>query len=177
MKNIGLDELKRIQIAILDKVHAFCLENNIIYFLSCGSLLGAIRHGGYIPWDDDIDLFMPRESYERFISSYNEADNGTRVRTLFTDKRYYYSFAKVEDVNTILVEKLPEKMDIGVNIDIFPIDGVPNNKMLRKCCFLKNKIVRLLPVVKSVDFSINRSFIKHLLLKSLLFLYGKKTLR
>lgn len=75
MREILLDELKDRQIAILDVVDAFCRENNINYWLDSGTLLGAIRHGGYIPWDDDIDIGMLRPDYDRFwrclISSTN----------------------------------------------------------------------------------------------------------
>ena len=66
-REISLDELKRIQVEILDQVHSFCKNNEITYYLSSGSLIGAIRHKGYIPWDDDIDIYMPRLDYERFF--------------------------------------------------------------------------------------------------------------
>ena len=67
MREILLDELKEIQIAILDVVDAFCKENNINYWLDGGTLLGAVRHGGYIPWDDDIDIGMLRKDYDLFL--------------------------------------------------------------------------------------------------------------
>ena len=140
MKEISLNELRKIQIDILDKVHNFCIQNNITYFLSSGTLLGAIRHGGYIPWDDDIDLYMPRESYERFINIYKDDSHDTRVITLYNNKEYYYPFAKVEDTNSIVIENVPEKFNIGINIDIFPIDGVPNNLICRKFFFMKNEL-------------------------------------
>ncbi|MEE0804616.1 MAG: LicD family protein, partial [Prevotellamassilia sp.] len=66
----SIQELRQLQIDILNTVHQFCQERGITYFLSSGTLLGAVRHGGYIPWDDDIDLYMPRESYDRFIREF-----------------------------------------------------------------------------------------------------------
>lgn len=75
MKEIAtVAELRSIQLALLDHITAYCDAQGIIYFLSCGSLIGALRHKGYIPWDDDIDLFMPRESYNRLLAAYRDPD-------------------------------------------------------------------------------------------------------
>lgn len=73
MKEIAtVAELRSIQLALLDHITAYCDAQGIVYFLSCGSLIGALRHKGYIPWDDDIDLFMPRESYNRLLAAYRD---------------------------------------------------------------------------------------------------------
>ena len=68
MRQIDLEEKKKIQLEILDSIHSFCLHNDIKYSLGYGSLLGAVRHGGFIPWDDDIDIIMLRDDYTRFES-------------------------------------------------------------------------------------------------------------
>ena len=81
-REIALDELKRIQIEILDEVHAYCEKNHLTYFLSSGTLIGAVRHKGYIPWDDDIDIYMPRNDYEEFLDSFNESEKEYRVFSL-----------------------------------------------------------------------------------------------
>ncbi len=75
MKTITPEEQKTIQLDLLQKTADFCKENNIRYYLCGGTLIGAIRHKGYIPWDDDIDISMPRPDYDRFISLFNKPGN------------------------------------------------------------------------------------------------------
>ncbi|MBQ8445584.1 MAG: LicD family protein, partial [Opitutales bacterium] len=129
MREITHEELKQIQLGILDKVHEFCEKNGITYFLSSGTLIGAVRHKGYIPWDDDLDLYMPRADYDKFIKlfSANSPEN-TKLLSLETDKKYQYPFAKVIDDRTEMVETaVGESFKIGVYIDVFPVDSVPDN--------------------------------------------------
>lgn len=122
MKQLNDEEIKKEGVRILLNVHKYCLENNIRYSLFYGSLLGAIRHEGYIPWDDDIDIAMPREDYERFIKEYDNDDFG--VMTCYNNKYYYLPYAKVYSKNTIKFEHIRthKKYSIGFNIDIFPLD-------------------------------------------------------
>lgn len=75
MREINVEELKKIQLEILDDIHRFCIQERLTYSLAYGTLLGAIRHHGYIPWDDDIDIMMPRRDYERFINLYKSNTN------------------------------------------------------------------------------------------------------
>lgn len=121
MKKIALDEMKRIQVDILKDVHQFCIENNIHYTLIFGTLLGAIRHKGYIPWDDDIDIAMMRPDYEKFVKNYKHKDSWYHVYDFRKDKDYHNPYAKVADTRTILEENVSTK-DIGINIDVFPVD-------------------------------------------------------
>ena len=72
MKYIELEEMKKLQCEVLQVAHDFCQKHKIKYSLACGTLLGAIRHNGYIPWDDDIDIYMPRGDYDRFIQTFPE---------------------------------------------------------------------------------------------------------
>lgn len=134
MKQLDIDEIKKIQLSILDYVHDFCIKNNIRYSLSGGTLIGAVRHKGYIPWDDDIDIMMPRPDYEKFCKTFNSNKNSSyKVLNSYNDEDFFQPFSKVVDVNTLLVESYDRPIkNLGVNIDVFPIDGLPNNSSDRE---------------------------------------------
>lgn len=114
MREILLDELKDRQIAILDVVDAFCRENNINYWLDSGTLLGAIRHGGYIPWDDDIDIGMLRPDYDRFLAMFNKLNKQYQVFSVENDINFPYPFGKVLDTHTVLYE--PNEQGVKLSI-------------------------------------------------------------
>lgn len=134
MQAIGIEELKNIQKEILDEVVVFCEENNIRYFLAYGTLLGAIRHKGYIPWDDDIDIHMPRPDYERFIELYNKKkETNYQVVTHELDRRYEVPFAKIYRKGTLVKEILYKPSVFGVYVDIFPLDGIKSKWQAHVC--------------------------------------------
>ena len=170
MKEIKLDELKKIQLEILDVVHHFCQENGITYFLSSGSLIGAVRHKGYIPWDDDIDLYMPRKDYDRLVSAFN-MDNRQRYRvvSLLTDENCTLAFAKVERTDTRIIEHVDYPMALGINIDVFPVDGVPDDLEERTKYFAKIQWFRNELVLKDVSLDFKRRG----LIKNIILLLGK----
>lgn len=156
MREIKLEELKKIQIEILDEVHHFCEENRITYFLSSGTLLGAVRHKGYIPWDDDIDIYMPRDSYEHFLRSFPKSDDTYGIISLTSDSRCILPYAKVENRKTRLIETVDNPMEVGVNIDVFPVDGVPDNMRNRRKYFAAIQRLRNKMVIKSVSVNFRR---------------------
>ncbi len=134
---INIDELKQLQLGIMQFVHNFCLKNHVRYSMSGGTLLGAVRHKGYIPWDDDIDIMMPRPDYELFCKLFNDKtaqkDSIYKIISSYNDSQFFQPFAKVVDTRTFLKEKYDKSVDnLGVYIDVFPIDGLPNDKNKRE---------------------------------------------
>jgi lipopolysaccharide cholinephosphotransferase len=128
MRVIEIEERKRIQIEILDAVNSFCKENGIRYSLACGTMLGAIRHKGYIPWDDDIDIYMLREDYERFDALFPDVYRDKyEMTSLRRNNDWSICFAKVYDNRTLVVDKKHTQHNIGISIDVFPIDEVPDD--------------------------------------------------
>lgn len=123
---LTLQEHQEIIYDLLYTLDDFCREHNIRYFLGYGTLLGAIRHHGIIPWDDDADVMMERSEYERFLKLMNEkAPQGYKAYNIHKTRGYYYPFIKFGKEGTLLQEpfKYVPKEGIGINIDVFPIDG------------------------------------------------------
>ena len=133
MRKIDLDELKSIQLKILDTVVNYCEKNGIHYWLDNGTLLGAVRHKGYIPWDDDIDIGMLRSDYDKFVNTFNQNHDRYRCCTLNNTEDFVYEFAKVFDTQTELYEPSKEKgVKIAINIDVFVYDNAPSDPLLLK---------------------------------------------
>ena len=111
---------------VIENYDKFCRDNNLRYTIYAGTLLGAVRHGGMIPWDDDIDVLMPRPDYNKFIELSKEVFiPGFKVVNAYNDHYCYTTFSKVVDCNTTLVEMASIKNAvIGAYIDVFPLDGV-----------------------------------------------------
>ena len=123
MNELTLDELKKIEFDISKHFDAFCKEHNIRYFLAYGTLLGAIRYKKFIPWDDDVDVLVSREDYERLLKIYE--DNAQYKLFAFEkDGKFHYPFAKLCDLSTrkVLPEFRSSDAIPGVEIDIFPLD-------------------------------------------------------
>ena len=130
-KNISTEELRKLLLELLDYYVSICEANNLRYFLGGGTILGAVRHKGFIPWDDDIDVMMPRPDYEKFIEIVAGNDN-PRYSFIYHEnfKNYAFTFGKLQVNNTVLIEgDLFGKFgQIGVHIDVFPIDGLPEGE-------------------------------------------------
>ena len=139
MEKLTIEECKKISLDILNDIADYCEKNNLRYFLSVGTLLGAIRHQGYIPWDDDIDIMMPRPDYIKLINNY---DGKYKILKPSEGMLYY---AKAYDPNTIKYEPdvdYKKNKPYGVDIDIFPLDGIVDDKnivdkLYERECFLE----------------------------------------
>lgn len=134
---LDLEKLKKAQVEILDEVHRLCLENDLVYYIIGGTALGAVRHKGFIPWDIDIDVAMPRDDYDKFAKI---CENNSSSRFAYHDsnnsKNYLYTHARFCIKNTLLFDKyqnLNKRVEnIGIYIDIFPLDKAPEDIALQK---------------------------------------------
>lgn len=166
MREIGLDELKVLQMDVMSAVHRFCEANHLRYSLACGSLLGAARHKGYIPWDDDIDIYLLREDYDKMIKLFPKLWEGRyKFSTLERDDNWRIPFGKVLDTKTVLQEG---EIIYNINIDVFPIDNVPENvdkwkkydQYRRKCFELYSRVVDTPPIF---NFNNGKPFLRNVI--------------
>lgn len=167
-KEISLEEMKKVEIGVLMHIDSFCKEHKLQYAIGYGTLIGAVRHQGFIPWDDDIDIMMPRPDYDMFIEIYSDS---LFPLLCMEHGNYYRTYAKVYDSRTIITNTKNKEM--GVFVDVIPIDGLPQKeedarlflkKMVRKRKFLYNLIDhsifnRRKSFLKTVYFTIVGTFI------------------
>ena len=159
MREIGIKELKKIEFDILKNVADFCDQHGLRYYLCGGTLIGSIRHKGFIPWDDDIDIIMPRPDYMKFMKLYNRENSFYRVHSLVTDPKWYSTFAEVEDTRTVKIYKnFNQEENHGVNIEIFPTDGSPDDEAERKRFWLINNVLTRIATLAQLNFSISNHF-------------------
>lgn len=161
-----IEEFKQIQLNILASLHQFCSENGIKYSLAYGSLIGAIRHKGFIPWDDDIDVFLLREDYNKFISSFPKTYNDYyALVSMEIDEKWHRAYGKMFDNRTVEVENTRNLYQgVGVGIDIFPVDEVPDDISKWFRYEKKRRFIRNAFTLKNLTISKERSIGKNLII-------------
>lgn len=164
-----LTRLQKVLCEMLEIIDGICRENGITYFLCGGTLLGAVRNGNIIPWDDDIDIMMLREDYDRFFNLCKEKlPEGYFYQTGLTDPEFSNIAAKIRKCGTYFPEKRWENRNFnkGIFIDVFPLDAYPKNKLTAKFIM---KAVSLIQQIVSLDRCHSRNIVVRVL-----FAMGKK---
>ena len=157
-----LRKAQMLMLMIMKKIHRICEKHHIKYWLDYGSLIGAVRHGGFIPWDDDFDICMMRDDYEKFNRiAQKELGKEYFWQTWDTDPGFIFAFGKVRLKNTIWNEKRDQKVALkekGLFVDIFPVDHVPENKFIRNLLFFI--YIQIAAILRCRNFMPRTSFKK-----------------
>lgn len=171
-------DVQELLMYLFEKFKIICESNNFRYYAFGGTLLGAVRHSGFIPWDDDIDIGMPRADYEEFLDFMKNYNDDSIIEVMnYPRKNYAYPFAKFCLKDSYLLEDYIQKYaEIKLYMDIFPIDGYPPEELEGKH-FSK---LRLLKKIRTIKMDNNKSskknmdkceYIRHLLIQKIAFLF------
>ena len=145
--NYTIEDIHREDLKIFKEFLKICKKHKLNYYMIGGTFLGAIRHKGFIPWDDDMDIAMPREDFNKLLEiANNELPKNLRLITFENNKEYRYYIPRIVNLETEIIEKRGEDKNKKINlfIDIFPIDGTPNNHILRKIYYFRILLNRML---------------------------------
>ena len=136
--SVSREELRQLQLKELESLtyfEEFCKKHELRWYLLGGCVIGAVRHGGFIPWDDDVDIIMPRRDYERMLRLWKQEESSERFLMLKTDGEVFTgnSFATLIDTSATMVKENQQDIDVphGIVTDIFPMDGCPDKKLQR----------------------------------------------
>lgn len=176
MKRLNIKQIKNIELDILIKFSDFAKENNLKFYLAGGTLLGAIRHKGFIPWDDDIDICMPRADYNKLLVLMNDND---KFLLLSNEKNNHNApYSKIINNKTLVKARFADKEKVnGLWIDIFPVDGLPENiaevKQIYDSCNFYRTLLILCSAKIGEGKTVFRKYSKYIL-KPLANIYGKQ---
>lgn len=152
-------DIRPLQLKILEtlkEIDSVCREHNLRYYIVAGTLLGAVRHKGFIPWDDDLDIAMPRPDYDRLIAHSREWLPGhLEMICAETDANYPFPFAKIQNADTTLIERKHISYLGGVYIDVFPLDAVPESRLRQRLHFMHYEYL------KRIAYFVYRDPFKH----------------
>lgn len=156
MSDVFFEELHQYDLSALKAFAAFCEEHGLNYFAIGGTLLGAVRHQGFIPWDDDVDVAMPRADYDRLVAMADRFPKPFVLEQYQYNKEFQSYFAKLRSEEIMLYETVTEAGDKrpGYLVDIMPLDGTPDNPLLRKLYFARVLILRFLCGAANVNTGI-----------------------
>ena len=178
MQKLDLNEIKKIELDALIYLDKICKENNIKYYLSSGTLLGAIKYKGFIPWDDDIDVVLLRQDYLKLIDILSKKNDRYKILSIYNRKDYYYPFAKLVDTRTLLTENAKKIKDMGVYIDIFPMDGYKTENIEKEIYdlrILRNLMVRRYRIKNCIrnnfDYMSTNNKVKHKKIKDIIYAF------
>lgn len=158
LEKTDIEKAKKLEVEMLKYIREICVKDNINYYIIAGTLLGAIRHKGFIPWDDDIDIGLFRNDYDRLINALvKDCNSKYFLQNYITDKNFPRCYSKLRYNNTKFIEKNVSKLDIhhGVFVDIFPLDYIPAEKIksMKFKIFMSKKFLGLISISRGVDHS------------------------
>lgn len=147
-RELTIEECQHVELDIMSRIHSFCREHNLRYLLAYGTLIGAVRHKGFIPWDNDMDIVMPRPDYEKLLAVLKSRPIADHLYLLHytTDAEYHYQCARICDSRTEVrpsyIREQPKRM--GIWVDIFPIDGIPDRSSTQVLTKVEMGILKVL---------------------------------
>ena len=165
-KKLDIDEIKEVELGVMDYIHNICREKGINYSLAYGSLLGAVRHRGFIPWDDDLDIALKRDQYDKLYQAILEDNNSIyKVVSWGNDSRYPYPFYRVYDSRTVYENNyIQNDIELGICVDVFPFDDYKDvNKEITKLDMYRRLSVYTLYGIRNKEAGI-KNIIRYLML-------------
>ena len=165
-KKLDIDEIKEVELGVMDYIHNICREKGINYSLAYGSLLGAVRHRGFIPWDDDLDIALKRDQYDQLYQAILEDNNSIyKVVSWENDSRYPYPFYRVYDSRTVYENNyIQNDIELGICVDVFPFDDYKDvNKEITKLDMYRRLSVYTLYGIRNKEAGI-KNIVRYLML-------------
>ena len=165
-KKLDIDEIKEVELGVMDYIHNICKEKGINYSLAYGSLLGAVRHKGFIPWDDDLDIALKRDEYDKLYQAISEDNNSVyKAVSWENDSRYPYPFYRVYDSRTVYENNyIQNDIELGICVDVFPFDDYKDvNKEITKLDMYRRLSVYTLYGIRNKEAGI-KNIVRYLML-------------
>lgn len=164
------EKVQKLTISLLQKFISICEQNNLRYYFTGGALIGVLRHKGFIPWDDDIDVGMPREDYDRFLDILEkDMPKGYGICNRFTNSDWHFAMSQfIDEESEIEINLAEQPRKAYVWIDVFPLDGLPSNNIHRwirvKHILMYRYLVQIAHIKTQVDCHRNRPFLEKMIL-------------